>query len=41
MKDLPCVQGQGDSFMSEEEGGGWGGDAISARHAAGDDQYVC
>lgn len=23
MKDLPCVQGQGASFMSEEEGGGW------------------
>lgn len=29
--------------MSEEEGGGgWrGGDAISAWHAAGDDQNVC
>lgn len=39
-KDWSCVQGQGDSFMSEEEGGG-GGDAISAWHAAGDDQNVC
>lgn len=40
IKGWSCVQGQGDSFMSEEEGGG-AGDAISAWHAAGDDQYVC
>lgn len=41
MKGWSCVQGQGGSFMSEGGGCWWGGDAISAWHAAGDDQHVC
>lgn len=41
MKDWACAQGQGDSFMSEGEGGGAGGNAISALHATGGKQYVC